>query len=181
MDYSLHVLTKEEFQQNHDFYQESFNEIFLSNKLHLLEDWDSFYKSNPVNSIVFLKGGTKIVSLMYCCSHKSYKNFNTLNNHSVWEILYIQTHKDFQRKGYGSLVALMGIKDIVSKNGKVIDFWPICSASKRIFHNIVNPYRVGHMEPVSGLGETYRIYLNTRFRSFAKDLEFKELLRYIKY
>ena len=180
MSYSLHVLTKDIFEKNPNFYEESLNEIYDSNKLPYLEDWSAIYSHQPVISLVFLKENEKIVSFMYSTPHKDFEGYEA-SSLTHWGINFIQTHNDFKRKGYGYLTALLGFKDIISKGGKEVDFFPICSESKHLFHKIVNPYKVGYILPTPGCSTMFTIYFHENFLFCANVMKPSELIKFIQY
>jgi len=180
MNYSLHVLSKKEFDSNHEFYQKSFDEIFNSNFNHndYNTDFSIFFETHPINSLVYLKENDKIVSFMFASPHRDYDCYSdTTLDH--WGINFILTHKKYAGKGYAKLVLLYGFKDIVSKECRQLDFIPINETSKHLFHLITNPFTVGTITRDSD-SIVLTIKFNYRFILTAREENFEELQKLAK-
>lgn len=138
--YTMHTLSIEDFLKNSDLYQKSFDEISYSLGLNST-NYDEFFKIHPINSIVYIKDSNKIVSFMYATPCRDYITYEGADL-QYWTINYIQTHNDFQNKGYASLLIPYGIQDIVKKGGNKIDFLPN-QYSKSIFEKTIQQFKIG--------------------------------------
>ena len=129
-NYIIKELTEKEFKKNPHFYQKSLNEITISQKLCSSNDhndflgpenWDKFFKNHPINTLVYIMEKGKIVSFLYATPHRDYECYaDTDLEH--WGVNYIQTHKEFEGKGYGTILTLVGLENMKGKGAKRVDF-----------------------------------------------------------
>ena len=138
--YTMHTLSIEDFFENSDLYQKSFDEISYSLGLNS-NNYEEFFKRHPINSIVYIKDGNKIVSFMYATPCRDYIAYNGTDL-QYWAINYIQTHKNFQNRGYASSLIPYGIQDIAKKGGNKIDFVSN-QFSKSIFEKAIQQLKIG--------------------------------------
>jgi len=149
--YTIKKLTLEEFNKNPGFYQKSLDEISLSQEIgsykkngrFASEDWDNFFKKHPVNSIVYIKEKEKIVSFMYATPHRDYEGFED-KDLGDWGIDYIQTHKNFEGKGYAQILILFGLEDMKKEGARRIEFIPN-EKSLPIFTKVISDNKIGNL------------------------------------
>jgi len=141
---TIKVLTRKDFENNEDFYQNSLNQISLSLGINLNKDWNYFFERHPINSIVLLNECLKIVSFIYATPHRDYVCYSDTDL-KHWGINYIQTHKDYQRRGYAKRVLLYCLKDILQKGAIKLDALPN-SMSLPLFNQIVEEYKLPSIE-----------------------------------
>lgn len=157
--YTMHILNIEDFLKNSDLYQKSFDEISYSLGLNN-SNYDEFFKRHPINSIVYIKDGNKIVSFMYATPCRDYITYEGTDL-QYWTINYIQTHKDFQNNGYASLLIPYGIQDIVKKGGNKIDFVPN-QFSKSILEKAIQQFKIGTLNKSKERIGTLTISINDK-------------------
>jgi len=151
-DYIIKKLSIEEFNEKPEFYQQSFNEITISQKLCSSNDhndlfgpenWTIFFQKHPINSIVYIMEKGKIVSFMYCTPHRDYERYDDTDLEH-WGVNYIQTHKNFERKGYAHILILAALEDMKKKGARRLDFMPN-RRSNPIFVKVINDNNIGKL------------------------------------
>ncbi len=150
--YMIKELTEKEFKKNPHFYQESLNEITISQKLCSSNDhndflgpenWNEFFKNHPINAVVYIIENEKIVSFLYATPHRDYECYDDTDLEH-WGVNYIQTHKGFERRGYGTILTLAGLENIKRKGGKRVDFLPNRD-SLSILLKVVSDNKIGKL------------------------------------
>ena len=157
--YTMHTLSIEDFLKDSDLYQKSFYEISYSLGLNN-SNYDEFFKRHPINSLVYIKDGNRIVSFMYATLYRDYIGYEGADL-QYWTINYIQTHKDFQNRGYASSLIPYGIQDIVKKGGNKIDFLPN-QYSKSIFEKVIQQFKIGTLNKAKERIGTLTISINDK-------------------
>lgn len=156
--YTIKSLSRQEFERNSSYYQQSFNEITLSQFPHIKiddnsENFTRFFKLHPINSIVYIKEGKKIVAYMYASPMRDYEAYDGTDLEH-WAVNYIKTHKSFEGKGYAYLLTIAGLQDMAKKGAKRVDFLPN-QKSLPILIRVINNNSIGQ------LIDSYRIGAKT--------------------
>lgn len=173
MKYSLHVLTEDEFNKNALYYQSEVNLLFKSNGIPITANLQKLFKVCPANSIVFIKEGKDIVSLMV--STGSYP----ICSNPTWDIIYLITHKNYSGKGYAKKLFLFGIMDAICKGCTTIETLPIHPATRRLIHSVINPFTVGTIS-FNKITYTPSIHFHSEFISMANNRDFVKLEEFSK-
>ncbi len=170
--YLIKKLTQKKFNTNPEFFQRSLDEITISQNLCKSTDykdkifgptnWTEFFKKYPLNSIVYIEENGKIVSFMYATPHREFGS--KIDNIEHWGINYIQTHKDFEKKGYAYILTLEGLKDIREKGAKKITLLPN-EKSKPILFKVLKNNIIGNIISKDDVYGTLEIMFNNEFLS----------------
>lgn len=173
MDYSLHVLTEDEFNKKALYYQCEVNLLFKSNGIPITADLQKLFKVCPTNSIAYLKEGKNIVSLMISSPS------STLCANHTWYITFLITHKNYSGKGYAKKLFLFGIMDAICKGSTTIEILPFHPATRRLIHSIINPFTVGTISFYQ-MSPAVRVNFHSEFISMAYTRDFVKLEEFSK-
>lgn len=125
------ILNKSELDERKEYYQLSFDEISLSLDLGVSKRWEDFFEKHPTNSLVYLVENGKIVSYIYATPYRDYLAYDDTDL-MRWHINYLQTHKNFQRRGYATQLLSICLMDIMNKGGKTVSATPNYESSNLI-------------------------------------------------
>ena len=144
--FSIHTLSKEEFNSEKNFFIEQLNTISISLKIQPFSEEYllNFFDSHSINSFVYIKSENKIVGFIYSTPHRDYDTYDEFETNDLthWGVNYIQVHKDFNNKGFGSLLVLACCEDVKQKGASKIDFMPN-KQSISIFHHAITGNNIG--------------------------------------
>ncbi len=161
---SVHSLTKGEYEENKGYFDLMFDDILDSNDLFAGRNWDSaegrFFEQHPDNSFVVLKVNNKIVGIMYSAPHRDYMCYDEYGTDNLdnWGIIYLIIHKDYQKKGYGTMLFDTGIQDMKDKGAKTVATMPN-RKSIHILHNCIQEKGIGEMSRIND----YQLILEMKF------------------